>query len=84
MAELAGCIAALPYLSPADRAARARSLVDEAKAVLSRTGDQAVFEMTREMSFEAAAAVLGVSKAAINKAVTRHRARLSAPSEESP
>ena len=75
VAELAGCIAALTYLPAADRAARARSLIDEAKSVLSGVGDQAVYEMTRSMSLEAAADILGVSKSAINKAVTRYRSR---------
>lgn len=75
VAELAGHIAALTHLPAADRAARARSLVDEAKAVLSQAGDQAVAELAKEKGYQAAAAELGVSVSAINKAVSRHKAR---------
>lgn len=75
VAELAGHIAALPHLPPADRAARARSLIDEAKAVLSSAGDEAIYQLTRTCSFDEAATTLGVSSSAINKAVSRYNAR---------
>jgi hypothetical protein len=78
IAELAGQIAALPHLPPAQRAARARSLVDHAKSVLSEVGDQAVAELAKSVGYGAAAAELEVSQSAINKAVTRHNARLKA------
>ena len=77
VAELAGHIAALSHLPPADRAARARSLVDEAKAVLSQAGDQAVAELAKVKGYQGAATELGVSVSAINKAVSRHKARIS-------
>lgn len=73
--ELAGQIAALPHLPAADRATRARALVDQAKAVLSQVGDEAVVELVKATSYRDAAAALGVSESMINKAVTRQRGR---------
>jgi hypothetical protein len=79
VAELAGRIAALSHLPAADRAVQARGLVDEAKAVLSQVGDQAVAELAAARGYREAAAELGVSTATINKAVSRHNSRKSSP-----
>lgn len=71
--ELARMIAKLPKMSPLARARMARDLVDEAKRILSSTADAAVEEATRSASYAVVARALGVSEAAVNKAVSRHR-----------
>jgi DNA-directed RNA polymerase specialized sigma24 family protein len=75
LTDLAGQIAALPHLPAVERATRARALVDRAKSVLAEAGDEAVVEAARSMGYREAATALGVSESAVNKAVTRQRAR---------
>lgn len=75
--ELAELIASLPKKPPAARARQARDLIDEAKRVLSVTADAAVHQATRDRSYAEVAADLGDSVAAVNKAVSRHRKRVS-------
>jgi hypothetical protein len=79
VSDLARLILTLPSLPAADRALRARRLVDEAKSTLSQVADEAVVELVKATSYREAAYALGVSESMINKAVTRHRAR--APKE---
>ncbi|MEU8158096.1 hypothetical protein AB0B94_30960 [Micromonospora sp. NPDC048986] len=71
--ELAKMIGALPKMSPVARARAARGLIDDAKRILSAVADEAVEEATRSLSYAKVAAELGVSEAAVNKAVSRHR-----------
>ena len=68
----------LHNLPPAARAARARALVDEGKAVYAAIGDEAIVEALEGTSYAELARQLGVSTSAINKAVSRHRARARA------
>jgi hypothetical protein len=70
-------LAALRELPMDARVKVCRLLADgvTAKAV-SAVGDEAVFEMTRVESYEVVAARLGVSVAAVNRAVTAHRRRV--------
>lgn len=75
LTDLARLILTLPGLPPADRALRARRLVDQAKAALSQVGDEAVVELVKATSYREAAFALGVSESMINKAVTRQRGR---------
>jgi hypothetical protein len=75
VAELARLLLTLPSLPAEDRALRARRLIDQAKTTLSQVGDEAVAELAEATSYKRAAYDLGVSESAINKAVTRHRAR---------
>jgi len=75
VAELARLILTLPGLPPEARALRARRLVDQAKAVLSQTADEATAELAAAMSYREAAEALCVSESMVNKAVSRHRSR---------
>jgi hypothetical protein len=72
-------VAALPGLDPAARAQEARQLIEDAKAVLSTARRAAITEMLTTRTYEQAAAELGVSAAAVNAAVTKHRAARRSP-----
>lgn len=74
-AALAKAIGSLHRLPPTARAARARALVDEAKTVLAAVGDAAIVEALEASTYADLAEELGVTTSAINKAVSRHRAR---------
>lgn len=73
--ELAAAISGLERMSPIDRARVARTLPDLAKTVLSATADAAVVEALAGGTYAEVARRLEVSESAVNKAVTRHRAR---------
>ncbi len=73
---LADALTRLPEEEPLHRAVHARQLVDTAKAALSHTRQEAIYEATRAQPYEVVADALGGSTAAINKAVTLHRRRL--------
>jgi DNA-directed RNA polymerase specialized sigma24 family protein len=73
--HLAKQIARLTKLAPIERARLARDLVDVAKTTLAAAGDAAVAEAVAGSSYAEVAAALGVSTSAVNKAVSRHRAR---------
>jgi hypothetical protein len=77
LARLAEDISAARALPAIDRAAALRRLVDRARIDLGAAGDAAVAEATRgrALSYTQAAAHLGVSEQAINKAVSRHNQR---------
>lgn len=70
---LADVFARLPAEEPLQRAVHARQLVDSAKAALSHARREAIFQATRDEPYESVADALGVSVAAINKAVTLHQ-----------
>jgi hypothetical protein len=79
-AELEGLMAALeqlPELPPLDRARVARALTDVAKSTLSAVGDAAVVEALDGVTQADVATALGVTPAAVSKAVVRHRSRLA-------
>lgn len=85
-AALAKAITAALRLPPARRAARWRELAPDASATLAAAGDAAVVEaLDAGATYKQLAGELGVSASAINKAVSRHRARQrAAPEEEQP
>ncbi|MEU5851298.1 hypothetical protein [Saccharopolyspora shandongensis] len=60
------------------RAKRARELVEVAEGVLSRTRQEAIYDSTREKTWDGVANKLGTSTAAINKAITAHRRSMDA------
>lgn len=60
------------------RARLARALSDEAMATLAAVGDEAVWRATRRASRREVAAELGVSMAAVGKAIRLHNARQNA------
>jgi hypothetical protein len=74
----------LDNLPPAARAVRARGIINEAKAVYAEVGDAAIVEALRHATYDQVARELGVSTSAINKAVSRHRARERAGNEQAP
>ncbi|MFC7344923.1 hypothetical protein [Saccharopolyspora griseoalba] len=69
---LAAELDALPDQPALLRARRARELVEVAKGVLSRARQEAIYEATRGCSWAEVAEALGVSKVAVNKAITAH------------
>jgi DNA-directed RNA polymerase specialized sigma24 family protein len=73
--ELAAAITQLETLPPIERVQAARALSDTAKTILSTVGDAAVVDALTDATYAEVAAKLGVSEAAVNKAVTRHRNR---------
>lgn len=78
--QLGKAISDLPQLPPVERASRARELIAEARSVLSAYGDAAVVEaLAAGRTYGALGAELGISAAAINKAVTRHRHSATTP-----
>jgi len=79
--ELRAALADLPYRTSLDRVRRARELSDVAMRTLSDVGDEAVWQATRTTKRRDVAAMLGVSEAAIGKAVSRHNTRQKALTE---
>jgi DNA-directed RNA polymerase specialized sigma24 family protein len=75
--ELGRMISELPDLPEVDRLHQARALVDEAKRVLSATADEVIAVAARGATYEQVAAEFGISVAWVNKAVSRHRARVN-------
>lgn len=73
--ELRAALADLHRRKGIDRARRARRLSDEALAVLAAVGDEAVWLATREATRREVAQELGVTEAAVGKAVRQHNAR---------
>lgn len=82
LVALAEELAALPGQPPLYRAKRARELVETAKGVLSRARQEAIYDATRDQTWDEVAAALGTSTAAINKAVTAYRRSLAQPRGE--
>lgn len=71
----------LPVLDPLDRAKEANRLIDETKAAMSRIRQEAIYEASRGgVTYDSVADWLGISRAAVNKAVVGHRARMDASS----
>jgi hypothetical protein len=70
---LVAAIEQLDSLPPLERARAARALTDVAKAVLAAVGDAAVVEALEGATQVQVATALGVSPAAVSKAVVRHR-----------
>lgn len=62
----------------ADRVRLARELSDVAMGTLAAIADEEVWRLTRDASRREVAQVLGVSEAAIGKAVRQHNARQKA------
>jgi hypothetical protein len=73
--ELRASLAKLDRTHGVARVKLARELSDAALAVLAAVGDEAVWQMTRFDLRREVAEYLGVSEAAIGKAVRRHNAR---------
>jgi hypothetical protein len=67
----------LADLGPVERARQAKVLLVAAQRVLAEAHREAVYEATRGRRYEDVAAELGVSKAALNAAVTRHLSDLA-------
>lgn len=61
--------------TPVDQARLYRDLSGRARTVYADAGDAAVVEALKTMTYAMLAAELGVTTAAINKAVSRHRVR---------
>lgn len=78
LGALARAIEELPTLPPVARAKAAKALAGEAKRLLGLAHREAVFEASRDRPYPEVAAELGVSRAAINVAVTQHYAALRA------
>lgn len=77
--SLTSALVDLPVLDPLDRAKAANELIDETKAVMSRIRQEAIYEATRGgVTYDVVADWLGISRAAVNKAVVGHRARMTA------
>lgn len=73
--QLAADIAALAGCDALDRAQRAPGLIERAKGVLGQERTAAMYEATRHCSYEEVAEQLGISTAAVNKAITAYRRR---------
>jgi len=74
LAELRAALEELQHTRGLDQARRARELSDEAMATLAAVGDEAVWLATRTAKWQDVARELGVSEAAIGKAIRRHNA----------
>jgi hypothetical protein len=72
----------LDNLPPTARAVRARGIINEAKAIYAAVGDAAIVEALQTASYVELAREIGVSVSAVNKAVSRHRARDRAGDEQ--
>lgn len=75
MDDLADGIALLSRLAPIDRARQAKVLGMAARRLLADAHHEAVYAATRGRRWDDVAAELGVSKAAVNLAVTQHLGR---------
>lgn len=73
--QLAADIAELADCDALDRAQRAPGLIERAKGVLGRERTVAIYAATRDHSYEEVAEQLGISTAAVNKAITAYRRR---------
>lgn len=79
--ELRSALVDLGRRKGVDRARRARQLSDEAMATLAAVGDEAVWLATRTAKRREVAQALGVTEAAVGKAVRQHNARQKALTE---
>jgi hypothetical protein len=79
--ELRAALADLHRRKGVDRAKRARELSDEAMATLAAVGDEAVWLATRVATRRDVARELGVTEAAVGKAVRLHNKRRKALTE---
>lgn len=73
--ELRAALADLQRRTGLDRVRLARELSDAALGALAAVGDEAVWQATRTASRREVAAALGVSEAAVGKAIRLHNAR---------
>lgn len=82
--ELRAALDALAATEGLARVRRARALSDDAMAALAAVGDEGVWQVTRPRgtaSRAEVAAELGVSVAAVGKAITRHNRALTVRTE---
>jgi RNase P protein component len=75
--ELAQAVADLELLDDIDRVIAARALVQSLPQQLAAIADAATYDATREVSQPTVAVRLGVTKSQVERAITRHRARVA-------
>lgn len=73
LAALVAAIGRLPRRTPVERARQAKALMVAAQRLLADAHREAVYEATRERTYDEVAEELGVSKPAIALAVGQHR-----------